>query len=74
MAGCKTTTKVSDALVFVQGFFCIAALFSVAINVSGLGLSTNEQCYAAIRICIAMYTSSKIALYVGAIGTIMHSY
>jgi hypothetical protein len=65
MAGCKTTTKVSDALVYVQGCICIVALFAVCINVSGLGLSTDGQCYAAIRVCIAMYTSAKIALYVG---------
>jgi hypothetical protein len=65
MAGCKTTTKVSDALVYVQGCICIISLFAVCINVSGLGLSTDGQCYAAIRVCIAMYTSAKIALYVG---------
>jgi hypothetical protein len=74
MAGCKTTTKVSDALVFIQGFICIGALLSVGINVSGMGLATDQQCYSAIRVCVAMYTSAKIALYVGSLVTAKWSY
>ncbi|KAH7391127.1 hypothetical protein DE146DRAFT_663561 [Phaeosphaeria sp. MPI-PUGE-AT-0046c] len=60
--GRKATTKLSDILVFVQGFICIAFLFAVAIGTAGLGLATEGQCYAAIRICIVMYATAKLAL------------
>lgn len=32
--------------------------------VAGLGLHTEGQCYAAIRVCIAMYAAAKIPLLV----------
>lgn len=64
MVGRKATTKLSDTLVFIQGFICIAFLFAVAIGSAGLGLATQGQCYAIIRICIVMYAMAKLALYV----------
>lgn len=57
-------TQFSDVLVFVQGFVCTAFLFATATIVAGLGLHTESQCYAAIRICIAMYAAAKIPLLV----------
>ncbi|KAF2820281.1 hypothetical protein CC86DRAFT_252227, partial [Ophiobolus disseminans] len=62
MAGRKTGTSVSDILVFVQGFLCTTFLFAVGINASGIGLSSDEQCYAAIRVCITLYILTKTAL------------
>ncbi|RYN87889.1 hypothetical protein AA0119_g12353 [Alternaria tenuissima] len=63
LAGQKSKTRVSDVLVFAQGFVCTAFLFATAIQVSGLGLQTDGQCHAAIRVCIVMYGADKIALY-----------
>ncbi|KAG9188524.1 hypothetical protein G6011_02447 [Alternaria panax] len=63
LAGQKSKTRVSDVLVFAQGFVCTAFLFATAIQISGLGLQTDRQCHAAIRVCIAMYGTDKIALY-----------
>ena len=62
MTGHKTGVKFSDILVFAQGFISTAFVFAVGINSAGLGLSTDAQCYAAIRVCIAMYGAAKIAL------------
>jgi len=62
MAGQKSKTRVSDVLVFAQGFICSAFLFATAIQIAGLGLQTDAQCHAAIRVCIAMYSADKIAL------------
>jgi hypothetical protein len=64
MVGCKTSRKLSDILVFIQGFLCITFLLAVGVCTSGLGLSSDGQCYAAIRVCIAMYGTAKMALYV----------
>ncbi|KAI0584038.1 hypothetical protein TUN199_05549 [Pyrenophora tritici-repentis] len=58
-----TKTQFSDVLVFVQGFVCTAFVFATAMIVAGLGLHTEPQCYAAIRVCIAMYAAAKIPLY-----------
>ncbi|KAJ4982938.1 hypothetical protein SVAN01_11570 [Stagonosporopsis vannaccii] len=63
MAGQKSTARVTDILVFAQGFVSTAFVFAVGINSAGLGLATDTQCYAAIRVCIAMYGVAKIALY-----------
>jgi len=62
MTGRKVGIRLSDVLVFFQGFVCAAFLFAVGINTSGLGLSSDAQCYAAIRVCIAMYGVAKISL------------
>lgn len=62
MAGQKSKTRVSDILVFVQGFICTAFLLATAVAGAGLGLHTDKQCYNAIRICIAMYAVAKIPL------------
>lgn len=62
MAGQKTNAKFSDILVFAQGFVSTAFVFAVGINSAGLGLFTDAQCYAAIRVCIAMYGIAKIVL------------
>lgn len=62
MVGRTAGTRVSDVLVFFQGFACTAFLFAVGIDTSGLGLSSDEQCYAAIRVCIVFYGAAKIAL------------
>lgn len=62
VVGRKATTRLSDTLVFIQGSICIAFLFAVAIGSSGLGLATQGQCYAIIRICIVMYATAKLAL------------
>ena len=62
MAGSKTSARFSDVLVFAQGFVDTAFVFAVGINSAGLGLSTDAQCHAAIRGCIAMYGAAKIAL------------
>jgi hypothetical protein len=64
MAGQKSKTRVSDVLVFAQGFICTAFLFATVIQVSGMGLQTDSQCSAAIRVCIVMYGADKIALSV----------
>jgi hypothetical protein len=37
-------------------------VFAVAINSAGLGLSTDSQCYNAIRVSIVLYGTGKIAL------------
>ncbi|KAF2627623.1 hypothetical protein BU25DRAFT_303082, partial [Macroventuria anomochaeta] len=63
MTSRKTSARFSDILVFAQGFVSTAFIFGVGINSAGLGLSTDAQCYAAIRMCIAMYGAAKIALY-----------
>lgn len=57
----NTTTNI---LVFAQGVICTAFVFSVAINIAGLGLSTDAQCYTVIRVCIVLYMLAKIFLYV----------
>ncbi|KAH7086285.1 hypothetical protein FB567DRAFT_67025 [Paraphoma chrysanthemicola] len=62
MAHRKARMRFADILVFIQGFICTAFLFAVGINTSGLGLSTDAQCHAAIRVCIAMYGSVKMIL------------
>ncbi|KAH8728336.1 hypothetical protein GQ44DRAFT_580049, partial [Phaeosphaeriaceae sp. PMI808] len=63
MAGHKAkTTKVSDVLVFVQGFICTAFLFAIVICTNGLGLSSQAQCHAAIIVCIVMYGTAKSAI------------
>lgn len=62
MAGQKTSARFSDVIVFAQGFVSTAFVFAVGINSAGLGLSTDAQCHAAIRVCIAMYGVAKIAL------------
>ncbi|KAF1944610.1 hypothetical protein EJ02DRAFT_83860 [Clathrospora elynae] len=63
MASNKSKTRVSDILVFVQGFISTTFVFAVAINAAGLGLATQSQCKAVIRTCILLYGASKIALY-----------
>jgi hypothetical protein len=62
MAGRKTGAVFSDLLVFTQGFVSTAFVFAVAINSAGLGLSTDAQCHAAIRVCVAMYGAAKVAV------------
>jgi hypothetical protein len=47
-------------LVFAQGLVCVAFVFSVGINIAGLGLSTNDQCYAVIRACILVHDRQDI--------------
>lgn len=49
-------------LVYAQGFVSTAFVFDVGINSAGLGLSTDKQCFNAIRVCITMYGAAKIAL------------
>ncbi|KAH7344274.1 hypothetical protein BKA66DRAFT_434381 [Pyrenochaeta sp. MPI-SDFR-AT-0127] len=63
MAGKKSRNGLSDILVFLQGFVSIAFVFAVGIDTAGLGLTTDAQCYGAIRICISLYGAAKIALY-----------
>ncbi|EAT81022.1 hypothetical protein HBI56_103170 [Parastagonospora nodorum] len=58
----KTTSKATEALVIAQGITCMAFIFSVGINIAGLGLATDAQCYAVIRVCIALYMAAKIFL------------
>jgi len=41
----------------------MAFIFSVGINIAGLGLATDAQCHAIIRVCIALYMAAKIVLY-----------
>lgn len=62
MAGRRSRTKVSDVLVFFQGFVSIVFTLAVGIKTAGLGMKTASQCYGAIRICIALYGISKITL------------
>ena len=62
MSGQKTSARFSDMLVYAQGFVSTAFVFAVGINNAGLGLSTDKQCFNAIRVCIAMYGAAKIAL------------
>jgi hypothetical protein len=64
MAGRKTTSRTTDMLVIAQGIVCMAFVFSVGINIAGLGLSTDSQCYAVIRVCIVLYMLAKIFLFV----------
>lgn len=64
MAGRKTSARFSDILVYAQGFISTAFVFDVGINSAGLSLSTDKECYNAIRVCIAMYGAAKIALLV----------
>jgi hypothetical protein len=64
MAGRKARTSVSNVLVISQGIVCAAFLFAVGINTSGLGLSTDAECYATIRVCIMLYGAAKIFLFV----------
>ncbi|EOA91250.1 uncharacterized protein SETTUDRAFT_86125 [Exserohilum turcica Et28A] len=63
LAGQRSKTRGSDILVFVQGFFCTAFLFIVAVLAAGLGLETKRQCFVAIRICLASYGLTKMTLY-----------
>jgi hypothetical protein len=51
-------------LVFAQAFICAAFSFSVAIVAGGLGVATEAQCHAAIRLCVIFYGLGKMALYV----------
>jgi hypothetical protein len=62
LAGKKTKLRVADILVFTQGFVCTTFVFAVAIEAAGFGLLTDGQCYAAIRVCIALYATAKIVL------------
>ena len=62
MAGQKSTARITDALVCAQGFVSTAFVFAIGINSAGLGLATDAQRYAAIRVCIALYGTAKIAL------------
>jgi len=62
MADHMSTARITDVLVFAQGFVSTAFVFAVGINSAGLGLATDAQCYVAIRVCIAMYGAAKIAL------------
>jgi alanine racemase len=62
MSGQKTSARFSDMLVYTQGFVSTAFVFAVGINNAGLGLSTDQQCFNAIRVCIAMYGAAKTAL------------
>jgi hypothetical protein len=64
MAGRKTTSRTTDMLVIAQGIVCMAFVFSVGINIAGLGLSTDGQCDAVIRLCIVFYMLAKIFLFV----------
>ncbi|KAF3002456.1 hypothetical protein E8E13_004931 [Curvularia kusanoi] len=63
MAGRKSSAQFSDILVFAQGFVSISFVFAIGVNSAGLGLQTDAQCHAAIRVCIAMYGAAKITLY-----------
>jgi len=63
------TTRVPNLLVHGQGFFCVAFLFAVGINTSGLGLSSDAQCHAAIRVCIFLYGAAKVMLYAVKLNT-----
>lgn len=51
-----------EVLVFIQGFIGISFVLSVGIISGGLGLATDAQCHAAIRICISLYGAGKIVL------------
>jgi hypothetical protein len=64
MAGRKSTSRTTDLLVIAQGTICMAFVFSVGINIAGLGLSTDGQCYAVIRVCIVLYMLAKTFLFV----------
>jgi NADH:ubiquinone oxidoreductase subunit 6 (subunit J) len=64
MTGRKSGTSVSDVVVISQGIVCTAFLFAVGINTSGLGLSSDAECYAAIRVCIMLYGAAKIFVFV----------
>ena len=55
-------TSIADILVFVQSFVCIAFAISLAVIAGGLGLTTNAQCHAGMRLCIIFYGIVKIAL------------
>jgi hypothetical protein len=55
-------TKVSDVLVFMQGCITMAFIFAVGIFDAGLGLETDTQCAAVIRICIVLYALAKFTL------------
>ena len=63
IAGHNWTIGVADILIFVQAFICIVFSYSVAILAGGLGVATEEQCRAAIRLCVTFYGAGKIALY-----------
>ncbi|KAH9863623.1 hypothetical protein J1614_009555, partial [Plenodomus biglobosus] len=63
IASSKSETKVSDVLVFAQGFISIVFILAVGIKTAGLGISTESQCQGAIWLCIALYGASKMLLY-----------
>lgn len=58
----RMKSKVIEVLVLAELVVSVAFVTSVAVMEAGLGLQTEVQCHAAIRVCIAMYGSGKIVL------------
>ncbi|EUC40233.1 hypothetical protein COCMIDRAFT_30803 [Bipolaris oryzae ATCC 44560] len=64
MAGQRSKSRVSDVLVFVQGFFCTVLLVATAlVVVTGSGLHGYDECQTALIICVIGFGGTKIALY-----------
>ncbi|KAF2638526.1 hypothetical protein P280DRAFT_367887, partial [Massarina eburnea CBS 473.64] len=59
----RRPTQFMEMLILVQFFVGVSYIASVALLEAGLGLATDRQCHVAIRTCIGMYSSGKIALY-----------
>ncbi|CBX97602.1 hypothetical protein IAQ61_001187 [Plenodomus lingam] len=59
----KPETKVSDVLVFTQGFVSIAFILAIGVKSAVLGAETDSQCHGAIWLCIGLYGASKMVLY-----------
>ncbi|XP_014551731.1 hypothetical protein COCVIDRAFT_112147 [Bipolaris victoriae FI3] len=64
MAGQQSKSRVSDVLVFVQGFFCTILIIAAAlVVVTGPGLHGYNECQTALIICVVGFGGTKVALY-----------
>ncbi|KAF2730327.1 hypothetical protein EJ04DRAFT_500684 [Polyplosphaeria fusca] len=59
----KTKWKPTDTLILTLLLLATTHTLTAALLISGLGLSTQPQCHAAIRICIIFYGVGKILIY-----------
>lgn len=50
--------------IFIDYISAMTFIIAAAIVHNGLGITTNEVCKAAIRLCLLFYTASKVSMYV----------
>ncbi|XP_014554067.1 hypothetical protein COCVIDRAFT_105956 [Bipolaris victoriae FI3] len=49
--------------IFIDYISAMTFIIAAAIVHNGLGITTNEVCKAAIRLCLLFYTASKVSMY-----------